>query len=102
MREYQILQLQDDLSRAIIETGWVAENFSSFSVNGVSNLAFIYGGSEWINVFIRNQKPSDSYGEFTGKFNDYGLHKSGESWSYGRAPPGVIMIKSLLRYNQLI
>ncbi len=100
--ENNLFSIQNDLCRAIIEAGWVASEFATFSVNRNSEIAFIYGETEWINVFVRNRNPDDAYGEYSGKFNDYGLCKSGEYWSYGRPPPGVTMIKSLLRYNQLI
>ena len=100
--ENGLFSIQNDLCKVVIESGWVASEFSTFSINGNSEIAFIYGESDWINVFVRNRKPEDSYGEYSGKFNDYGLSKSEDRWSYGRPPAGVIMIKSLLRYNQLI
>jgi len=93
---------QDDLCKSIIEARWVAKELYTFRVNKSSRIAFMYGDGEWINIYVRNRNPLDNYGEYTGKFNDYGLSKSGDYWTYGIAPPGARMIKELLSYNKII
>ena len=102
LTDSDLILKQTDLCRAVIKAGWVASEFCTFSINRKSEIAFIYGENEWINIYFRNRNSGDAYGEYSGKFNDYGLLKSGNYWSYGRTPPGVTMIKSLLRYNELI
>lgn len=97
-----LYERQDDLCKSIIESGWVEKEFYTFRVNENSQIAFMYGDGEWINIYVRNRNPSDRYGEYTGKFNAYGLSKSGDYWTYGLAPPGAIMIKELLSYNNII
>lgn len=100
--QQNVYQVQSDLCEAIINAGWVAEELHTYEINKKSKVAFMYGGSEWINIYIRNRKPSDSYGIYSGKYNDYGLSSSGDYWTYGRTPPGAIMIKALLSYNGII
>lgn len=95
-------EMQYDLCKSIIDSGWVAAELYTFWVNEKSRIAFMYGDGEWINIYVRNRNPSDNYGEFSGKFNVYGLSKSGDYWTYGRAAPGAIMIKELLAYNKII
>ena len=97
-----LFDMQDELCKSIIESGWVATNLYTFRVNKKSRIAFMYGDGEWINIYVRSRNPSDNYGEYSGKFNDYGLSKSGDYWTYGQSPPGAIMIKEFLKYNKII
>lgn len=102
LAQNNLYEIQDDLCKSIIDSGWVAQKLYTFWINQKSRIAFMYGDGEWINIFVRNRKPLDSYGEYSGKFNAYGLSKTGNHWSCGLAPPGAIMIKELLSYNSVI
>ena len=93
---------QDDLIKEVLESGRVDTEFYTLQINNNTRIAFIYGNTEWVNVYCRNRKPNDKYGIYTGKFNEYGLTRSGKYWSYGKAPPGSKMIKYILSHTGVI